>query len=94
MIPFVDEAEFIEAEASLFDGGMILSAQEKKRNISSFTYPSYHYDRVMAKNTGIKPTPLPSILTSMDDLPYDFSKMEWHDDYERVGTFAFASSLL
>jgi hypothetical protein len=94
LIPFVDENEFIEAEASLFENGMTLSKDEWKRNTSSFTYPSYLYDRVMAKNTAIQPKPLKSILTSMDDLPYDFTKMEWHDDYERVGTFAFASSLL
>jgi len=30
----------------------------------------------------------------MDDLPYNFTKMEWHDEYERVGTFAFSSTLL
>lgn len=30
----------------------------------------------------------------MDDLPYDFSRIQWHDDYENVGSVAFPSALL
>jgi len=29
----------------------------------------------------------------MDDLPYDFSDRETHDDYENVGKFSFQSKI-
>lgn len=50
LIPFVEEDVFIEAEAKLFDHGMKLSKDEWNRNTSSFKYPSYYYDKKMAKN--------------------------------------------
>jgi len=48
LIPFADEEKFIKAEEYLFDNGMKLSEYHQKRNTISFTFPSFHYDKVLA----------------------------------------------
>lgn len=45
LIPFADEAVFIQAEATAFADGMALTAEEGKRNTISFAYPGISYDR-------------------------------------------------
>ena len=67
---------------------MQLTADDWKRNTTSFVYPSYHYDAELRGNR----TLLKSSLTQMDDLKTDCSAIEIHRDYENVGKFGFISA--
>jgi 5'-3' exonuclease len=92
LIPFVDEDIFIEAEQSLFENGLKLSKQEFEKNTTSLIYPSYIFDRQLANSK--KGKVLPSTLKSMRELSNDYTSMQHHNDYEKVGTFGFSSKLL
>jgi 5'-3' exonuclease len=90
LIPFADEELFLQQEKRLFDRGMQLSPQEWKRNTTSFSYPSFHYDITLKGNRQV----LKSTLGQMSDLKIDCSVMQVERDYEKVGQFAFSSKQL
>lgn len=94
MIPFADEGLFIEVEQNLFEQGMLLTQDEKKRNVTSFTYPAYVWDQDLANNKDRKTRKtLVSTLKNMNDYKHDCTQMEIHHDYEKCGQFGFTSKL-
>lgn len=87
LIPFADEELFLEQEKRLFDRGMQLTAEDWKRNTTSFVYPAFFYDSSKAKN----PKPLISTLKHFQKLPVDLSGTFDCHDYVNVGQFGFKS---
>lgn len=96
LIPFVDEDSFIAAELSLFTAGMQLSQDEWKRNTIQFVFPSYHFDSNLYKQRRLSThntKKVKALISGMEDVD-DFTKLEFHSDYEKVGQFSFSSKLL
>ena len=81
LIPFANEALFIEQETQMFAGGSTISQEEEQRNCSSFTFFAYSHDK-QKQNA----KPLTSTLTSLRTVVHDLSSLRIETEYESVGT--------
>jgi 5'-3' exonuclease len=81
LIPFVDQAIFLEMEAKMLSSGQgSLSKKEHDRNKWTFCYHNYTYS---AQNQSAGP--LLSTLTGLKPIPHDYSRCEINNEYQHVG---------
>lgn len=89
LIPFVDEDLFLGAEQELYAAGkLVLTDRERTRNVTSFNYPSYSFDRRATGGT------LASSLKTMRSLDNNKSVRVICEDYICCGTASFSAKLL
>ena len=91
LIPFVEEALFLQKERELMASGATYSEEERLRNNWSFTFFAYRHD--LRQNAG-KQKKLKSTLTHLRDLDRDCSSLMLNSEYESVGTDSFKPMLL
>jgi 5'-3' exonuclease len=89
LIPFVDQTQFLDAEARMLETGAgVFTDKEIDRNRWNFCYHMY----------SLHPTdnasPLKSSLTSLKSLEFDFTKCTINEEYKHVGEHAFMSNIL
>ena len=86
LIPFANEAIFLEHEQSLYKNGFKLKEHEQIRNTISFKYPSFKFEEYKTKiRDKSEMVRLKSTLTHMKDLLNDCSTVEIQEEYEQVG---------
>lgn len=88
LIPFVDQARFLEMEQQMLSQGGSFSQKETDRNQWKFCYHNYNYVPTEP------PKPLPSTLTNLKPLSGDHTVCTIINDYEHVGEASFSPKLL
>lgn len=76
LIPFVDQALFLETEAKMLAASNCFSQEEVDRNKWKFCYLNYTYSPSAAQTQ-----PLKSPLTSLQSLTFNHVKSEINEDY-------------
>jgi len=84
LIPFANEALFLESEQKLYDEGFKLTDYETTRNTISFSYPQFIFEEYKMKERE-NLVALQSTLTHMKKLDNDCTSMELIEDYESCG---------